>query len=45
MLDNHFNTSPVFLLTGIMASIVISSILLGFKAVSIISRVSDDKHN
>ncbi len=39
LLDKHFNISPVFLLTGILASIVISSILLGFKAVSIFSRV------
>ncbi len=42
LLDKHFNTSPMLLLTGIMISIVLSSILVGLKAVSIISRVSGE---
>lgn len=45
LLDKHFNTSPLFLLIGIIVSIAISSILIGTKAVKIISGYSaqDDK--
>lgn len=38
LLDKWLNTSPVLLLVGIFASIVVSSILLGFKATEIIGR-------
>lgn len=37
LLDKHFNTSPLFLLIGIIISIAVSSILIGMKAVKIIS--------
>ena len=40
LLDRYLDTSPVFLLTGIMLSIITSSILVGMKAVKIINQVS-----
>ncbi|MFA6099698.1 MAG: AtpZ/AtpI family protein [Patescibacteria group bacterium] len=45
LLDKYFNTSPLFLLIGIIVSIAISSIMIGTKAVKIISDISgkDDK--
>ncbi len=46
LLDKYLNTSPLFILIGIVISIIISSILIGIKAVKIISEVtgkSDDK--
>jgi len=38
MLDKWLDASPVFLLIGILVSIIVSSILLGFKATEIIGR-------
>jgi hypothetical protein len=38
LLDRYLDTSPVFLLIGIVISIIVSSILLGFKATQIIER-------
>jgi len=40
LLDKHFGTSPAFLLTGILLSIIASSILVGIKATKIINKVS-----
>ncbi|MDD5725849.1 MAG: AtpZ/AtpI family protein [Patescibacteria group bacterium] len=42
LLDKYYQTSPLFLLIGIILSIIISSILVGKKAISIISKVTDD---
>ncbi len=39
LLDRHLDTSPIFLLTGIMLSIIASSILVGAKATKIINQV------
>jgi F0F1-type ATP synthase assembly protein I len=41
LVDKHYQTSPLFLLIGIIISIIVSSILVGMKAVAIISRFSD----
>jgi F0F1-type ATP synthase assembly protein I len=41
-LDRYFGTSPAFLLTGIMLSIIASSILVGIKATKIIKKVSGE---
>ena len=41
LLDKHYQTSPTFLLIGIAISIIVSSILVGKKAISIISKVTD----
>jgi hypothetical protein len=41
-LDRYLNTSPAFLLTGIMLSIIASSILVGIKATKIIKKVSGE---
>jgi len=41
LLDKYYQTSPLFLLIGIILSIVISSILVGKKAISIISKVTE----
>lgn len=38
LLDRYLQTSPIFLLIGIVISIIVSSILLGFKAAQIIGR-------
>lgn len=45
LLDKYLNTSPLFILIGIFVSIVVSSILVGMKAVKIIQEMSgkDDK--
>lgn len=45
LLDKYLNTSPLFILIGIFLSIIISSILVGMKAVKIIQGISekDDK--
>lgn len=40
LLDKWLQTSPIFLLIGILLSIGISSILLAYKAMDIIARVS-----
>jgi F0F1-type ATP synthase assembly protein I len=39
-LDRYLDTSPAFLLTGILISIIISSVLVGYKAMKIINQVS-----
>ncbi|MDD5437896.1 MAG: AtpZ/AtpI family protein [Patescibacteria group bacterium] len=41
LLDKYLNTSPLFILIGIFVSIIISSILVGMKAVKIIQGLSD----
>jgi F0F1-type ATP synthase assembly protein I len=40
LLDRYLDTSPAFLLTGIILSIIASSILVGMKAMKIINQVS-----
>lgn len=40
LLDKHLDTSPAFLLGGILLSIIASSILVGMKATKIINKVS-----
>ncbi|MFZ6015102.1 MAG: AtpZ/AtpI family protein [Patescibacteria group bacterium] len=40
MLDRYLESSPVFLLIGILLSIIASSILVGMKATKIINKVS-----
>lgn len=42
LLDKHYQTSPLFLLIGVIVSIAVSSFLVGKKAISIISKVTDD---
>ncbi|MBD3281662.1 hypothetical protein GF391_02855 [Candidatus Uhrbacteria bacterium] len=42
LLDRYLNTSPAFLLTGILLSIIASSILVGIKATKIIKKVSGE---
>ena len=43
LLDKYLDTSPAFLLTGIVLSIIASSTLVGMKATKIISQVSKQK--
>ena len=45
LLDRYLETSPLFLLIGIMLSIIASSILVGMKAVEIIKRTEDEHTN
>lgn len=40
LLDQHLDTSPAFLLIGILVSIIISSTLVGMKATKIINQIS-----
>lgn len=40
LLDRYLDTSPAFLLVGIILSIIASSILIGMKAMKIINQVS-----
>ncbi|MDF1497504.1 MAG: AtpZ/AtpI family protein [Patescibacteria group bacterium] len=42
LLDRYLDTSPAFLLTGILISIVLSSILVGTKAMKLINQVSKE---
>ncbi len=41
-LDRYLNTSPAFLLVGILLSIIASSVLVGIKATKIIKKVSGE---
>ncbi|MFA6503766.1 MAG: AtpZ/AtpI family protein [Patescibacteria group bacterium] len=48
LLDKYLNTSPTFLMFGIVISIIASSILVALKATKIISGITkgtDDKNN
>jgi len=42
LLDNHYQTSPLFLLIGILFSIVVSSVALWQKAIQIINNVEKE---
>ena len=42
LLDNHYQTSPLFLLLGILLSIIVSSVALWQKAIQIIASVEKD---
>lgn len=44
ILDKHYNSSPIFLLTGVVLSLIVSSILAFIKIKNILQEINSHEH-